>query len=219
MPFLHEHERRVPTQDDLCRIDVRVVSMSAGGADEARLVLATPAVHRAAREACARGVVGGHFDQRSAAFFQLAVQQGFKEMPALVQDRPVQTGLLANSAPRFLHRPTSGTGHVPGVQVFDHDRAEAPREIGAGPVEPIAADTGAAGRQHRHAPSGPGISPGPRFAARGRAAPCVACAPDPQDWPEPGYARPWTAKACWPRPGRCPRLARYSPGARVQSRG
>ena len=64
MPFLHEHRRRVPTQDYLCRIDVRVVSMSTGGADEARLVLATSAVHRAAREACARGVVGGHFGKR-----------------------------------------------------------------------------------------------------------------------------------------------------------
>jgi hypothetical protein len=89
MAFLHEHRRRVPTQDYLGCIDVRVIPMAAGGADEARLVLATPAVHRATREACARGVVGGHFHKCSALFFQLVGEQGLEEMPALVQDRPV----------------------------------------------------------------------------------------------------------------------------------
>lgn len=64
-PFFPKHGRRVPTQDYLGQIAVRVVSIAAGGTDEARLVLATPAVYRATHGAYARDVVGGHFQKRS----------------------------------------------------------------------------------------------------------------------------------------------------------
>lgn len=164
MTFLHEHRRRVPTQDYLGRIDVRVVSMAAGGADEDRLILATPSVHRATRKACTRGIVGGHFRERPAPFFQLVGEQGFEEMPALVQDRPVLPGFLPDIPPRRGQCATGGAGHVPGVQVFDHHRAEAPRQVKAGPVVPVAPDTRAAGRQGSHTPSCLGVAPRSAFA-------------------------------------------------------
>ncbi|PZX09886.1 hypothetical protein LX82_02700 [Celeribacter halophilus] len=39
MAFLHEHRRRVPTQDHLCRIGVSGFKVAAACADKARLVL------------------------------------------------------------------------------------------------------------------------------------------------------------------------------------
>jgi hypothetical protein len=44
MAFIHEHRRRVPTQDHLCRIDVSVFKVAAACADKVRLALAIPTV-------------------------------------------------------------------------------------------------------------------------------------------------------------------------------
>lgn len=74
MAFLHEHRRRVPTQDHLCRIGVGVFKVAAACADKARLVLATSAVNCTTRRASLARVAGGNFHKLSAPFFQLVAE-------------------------------------------------------------------------------------------------------------------------------------------------
>lgn len=74
MPFLHDHRRRVPTQDHLCRIRVGVFKVAAVCADKARLVFATSTVNCATRRASLARVVSGHFAHMPAPFFQLVAE-------------------------------------------------------------------------------------------------------------------------------------------------
>ncbi len=74
MAFLHEHRRRVPTQDHLCRIGVGVFKVAAACADKVRLVLATPTVNCTTRRTRLARVSGGNLPQFTAPLFQLVAE-------------------------------------------------------------------------------------------------------------------------------------------------
>ena len=74
MPFLHEHRRRVPTQDYTCRISVSVVRVAAYTADKRRLVLAALAVNGPAFRAGLRRIGSGDFAQTSPALFKFVIE-------------------------------------------------------------------------------------------------------------------------------------------------
>ena len=74
MAFLHEHRRRVPTQDHLCRIGVGVFKVVAACAEQARLVLTTLTVTCTTRRTSLARVLSGNLNQFTAPFFQLVAE-------------------------------------------------------------------------------------------------------------------------------------------------
>ena len=74
MPILHDHRRRVPTQDHLCRIDVGVFKVAAAGTDKTRLVLATSTINCNTLRASLARVAGGNLHKFTTPFFQFVFQ-------------------------------------------------------------------------------------------------------------------------------------------------
>ena len=79
-------------------------------------------------------------------------------MPALIENRPVETGLLAHHPSGVGNSAFGAGGHASGVEVFQHNGSEPRGKIKADPVVPVLADTGAMGAQGGHTASGLGGS-------------------------------------------------------------
>ena len=96
MPFLHDHRRRVPTQNVNRRVAVGVVPVPARGATELRLALARSAVHGPA----GRAGLGrkGWIDLHDAG--RLVEQHRLDLVPAGVEDGAVEAALLGDVATR-----------------------------------------------------------------------------------------------------------------------
>ena len=77
-------------------------------------------------------------------------------MPALIENRPVETGLLAHHPSGVGNSAFGAGGHASGVEVFQHNGSEPRGKIKADPVVPVLADTGAMGAQGGHTASGLG---------------------------------------------------------------
>ena len=136
------HARHALAEDITRGVCIGMVDMAAASADEGRLVLAAPSIDHAtfgARLGCVGGVA---VDDLAAPLGQFVVKDGGERMPALIEDRAIETGLLADVAARFLYRTSSGRGHVADLQLLHRDRAEAPRNIDRDAVMPILADAG-----------------------------------------------------------------------------
>jgi hypothetical protein len=86
MPFLHEHRRRVPTQDVDRSIMVSIGAETAFATVERRLAFAALSVHGSAGRAGLRRVARIDLAKVSAPFFKLVGQHGLKPMPALIED-------------------------------------------------------------------------------------------------------------------------------------
>ncbi|OWK24710.1 hypothetical protein AJ87_19470, partial [Rhizobium yanglingense] len=101
---------------------------------ERRLAFAAFPVHGSAGRTGLRGVAGINLAQVSAPFFELVGQHGFKAVPALFEDRPVQARLLADVGCGRVHGPPGAARHVARGEVFQHDRCEATGNIKTGLV-------------------------------------------------------------------------------------
>ncbi len=157
MPFLHEHRRRVPTQDIDRSIDIGVGCVAATLTGKSRLALARLAVYGSTFRAGLRRVVRRRLAKVSTPLFQFVIEQSFKDMPTLIENRPVETGLLTHSASGFAQRAFGAGGHVPGVQVFDHNRAKPLGQVKANSVTPVLTNAGAPGAQGGDAAPGFGV--------------------------------------------------------------
>lgn len=105
--------------------------------------------------------MGGNLHEFTTPFIQLIAEQGFKDMPSLIQDGPIKTCLLAHIAPG-LGDGALGTGrHAFGVEVFNHNRAEALGQIKADPVVPVLTDAGALSAQGGDTASGLAVADRP----------------------------------------------------------
>jgi putative transposase len=158
MPFLHDHGRRVPTQDvDGC-IVVGMGAEAAGETVERRLAFAALPVHGSAGRTGLRGMARINLAQMSAPFFQLVGQHRLEAVPALVEDRPVQARLLAHIGSGRVHRSLGASGHVARGEVFKDHRAEAPCYVETGLVPPVQPDARGAGLQDSHTAAGLGVT-------------------------------------------------------------
>lgn len=64
--------------------------------------------------------------QASPTFFELVGKDGLEAEPALVENAPVQSGLLPHHAARFFKRASRGGRHIFDAQVFErHDPGRA----------------------------------------------------------------------------------------------
>lgn len=143
MPFLHDHRRRVPTQDHDRSVAVGVVPVPTRGTAELRLVLSRSAVHGPAGRAGLgrKGRVHLHETMR------LVEQHRLDLVPADVQDGAVQSALLCN-VPARLRDGAGGRGrHVLRAQPLDHDCSVATGNLRRGLVRPVLADAGLLGPQ------------------------------------------------------------------------
>lgn len=142
MSFLHVHKRRVPTQDIYRSVVIGMSTETAMQTMESRLVLATLLVNGSAFRTGLRGISGVNGDKFAAAHFQFVSKDGGEGAPALIQDAPVQSRLLADVLARFLDGSLCGCRHVDGLQVFHHHGAESICDVTAGDVVPVFADAG-----------------------------------------------------------------------------
>ncbi len=165
MPILHDHRRRVPPQDIDRSIVVCVGAATASATTERRLALAAFRVDGPARSTGLRRTVGGHLHQMSATLLELVIEECFKEMPALVQDRPVEASLGPHIGPRCRGRTPRTRGHASGIEVFQDPRSKLPGQIARDPMVPVPADPRLTGGQ----PCDPG--PGLGIPARSTCAP------------------------------------------------
>ena len=62
-------------------------------------------------------------------------------MPALIENRPVETGLLAHPPSGVGNSAFGAGGHASGVEVFQHNGSEPRGKIKVDPVVPVLADT------------------------------------------------------------------------------
>lgn len=158
MPFLHDHRRRVPTQDVDRSIVVGMGAEAAGPTVERRLAFAALPVHGSAGRTGLRRVARIDLAQMSAPFFELVGQHRLEAVPALVEDRPVQARLLAHISSGRIHRSLRASGHVARGEVFKDHRSEAPGNVETGLVPPVQPDARGAGLQDSHAAAGPGMA-------------------------------------------------------------
>lgn len=147
MPFLHAHRRRVPAQDIDRSVVVGMGAETAMLTDKGRLAFAALPVHGPAIRTGLRGIGGIDLAQVSAALFELVGKDGLEAEPTLVENAPVQSGLLPDHAARIVDGSFCGSGHILDAQVFKHDSSEALRDIQRGLVLPVTANAGAPSRE------------------------------------------------------------------------
>ncbi len=123
MPFLHDHRRRVPTQDVDRSIVVGMGAEAASATVERRLAFTTLPVHGSAGRTGLRGVARIDLAKVSAPLFELVGQHGFEPVPALIADCPVEIRPLPDVGSGRLRCPLGTAGHVASGKVFQHDRA------------------------------------------------------------------------------------------------
>ena len=153
MPFLHARDVRTVEYVDRS-IAIGVVSMPARSADEGRLVLAAPTVHRPAGRAGLRSVRRVDLHETAG----LVSQHGFDLVPSDVQDRAVEPALLGDVAAGSFDGPRRAFGHVLRAQSLNDNRAILPRDGRGGPVRPILADTSLPGTEAGNAGLGDGLA-------------------------------------------------------------
>ena len=166
MPFLHDHRRRVPTQDIDRSVVVGMGAKAAGATVERRLAFAALSVHGSAGRTGLRGVARINLAQVSAPFFKFVGQHSLEAIPALVKDRPVQARLLENLGSGCLRRSLGAAGHVADSKVFQNDRAVAARKGETCLVPPILSDTRRARLQGRNTATGFGVARRATLSAR-----------------------------------------------------
>lgn len=84
-------------------------------------------------------------------------------MPALIENSPVQPGLLAHIASGFVYGAPGAGSHALGVEVFQHNGSKPAGQIETDTVVPVLADAGATGAQGGDACAGLGIPLRPPF--------------------------------------------------------
>jgi len=142
MPFLDAHRRRVPAQDIDCSVVIGMGAKAAMLTDKDRLAFTALPVYGSASRTGSRGIGGIDPAQVSAMLFDFVGKDGLEAEPALIENAPVQSGLLADHATRLVNCAFGRSRHVPDFQVFKNDRAEAPGQIERCPMLPVAADAG-----------------------------------------------------------------------------
>lgn len=68
-------------------------------------------------------------------------------MPALIENSPVQPGLLAHIASGFVYGAPGAGSHTLGVEVFQHNGSKPAGQLETDTVVPVLADAGATGAQ------------------------------------------------------------------------
>lgn len=147
MSFLHVHKRRVPTQDVYRSVVVGMSAETAILTVENRLALAALPVHGTAFRAGLRRVCRVDGNEHSAPFFQLVAKHGGKGAPSLIEDSPIQAGLLPDIPARRLNSSTRGCRHVGDVQIFENNRSETLGDGERDLVMPVASNAGAPRRE------------------------------------------------------------------------
>ena len=165
MPFLHDHKRRVPPQNVYRCIVIGIHVVPAMATDKRRLVLTTFSVYGPAFRTSLRCIVSGYLAKVSAPFFQFVAKQGFEDMPTLIQDRPVQSRLLAHHTPQNGKSAFGTDSHTLDVELFKHHGAKAIAKIPRTPLVPILADAPLTGLYGRDTASLFGVSDRPAFSA------------------------------------------------------
>lgn len=147
MPFLHAHRRRVPAQDVDRSVVVGVGAEATMATEKDRLAFAALPVHGSAFRTGLRGVGGIDVEKIPAAFFELVGEDGFEAEPTLIEDAPVQSGLLPDHAARFLDGSARGSRHVFDLQIFQNDGSETIGDAQSRLVRPVFPDAGTASRE------------------------------------------------------------------------
>lgn len=163
MPFLHAHQRRVPTQDVYRSVVVCMSVEAAMLAGKDRLALAAFPVYGSALGTGLRRVCGIDFQERPASLGKLVNQQRFKRVPSLIKDGSVQPSFA------FDHAAGRGSGHFLYAQILNNNMAKAPRNVGASLMLPISAYARSASRKPSGASKRFGMSYGPAFTSSRRA--------------------------------------------------
>ena len=145
MQVLHAHQRRAPAQNVLGSVHVGMLAVTTGNALEDRLALAAFGVNGPARRARLRGIgrVDGH--QRAATFLHLVAEHDGEAAPALRENASVEAGFGPDVPPWLFDRPARRGSHVLDLQILEHDRCEAARNIERDAVLPVAANARDAG--------------------------------------------------------------------------
>lgn len=130
-------------QDIVCSVDIGIFREAALDTLEGRLALAALWIDGATRRTCLRGVGGLDVHNRPAALFELVREQARECVPSLVEDGSIETRLLADHLPWLLQCSSGRLGHVPNVEVFHRDRAEALSDVYGRSMQPVAADASA----------------------------------------------------------------------------
>lgn len=86
-------------------------------------------------------------------------------MPALIENSPVQPGLLAHIASGFVYGAPGAGSHALGVEVFQHNGSKPAGQLETDMVVPVLADAGATGAQGGDARAGLGVSLRSSFAS------------------------------------------------------
>jgi len=185
-PTARLHARSVPPVEDHGRcIAVRVVSVPARGAAEARLVLSTSAVHGSTRAAGLRGIAGIDLDQ----FPRLVGEHGLDLVPPDIEDSSVETAFLRDVAARGLDGSRRARRHVLGAQTLDDDGSVSAANIRCRGVRPMLADAGLPCLELGDAAIGLGVADGAALASTDDALSLADSHADQID-------RRWQAVAC-----------------------
>src|SRR5205807_2926899 len=107
-------------QNVLSGVHIGLGLMPAGLATESRLALTRLGCHMPADATSLRRVRGGDSDYAAPVLAAMPFQRGVELAPGFVDDRPVQTCLLAHVVAGLLHCPFGRCRHVLDAQVF-HD--------------------------------------------------------------------------------------------------
>jgi hypothetical protein len=102
-------------------------------------------------------------------------------MPALIENSPVQPGLLAHIASGFVYGAPGAGSHALGVEVFQHNGSKPAGQLETDTVVPVLADAGATGAQGGDARAGLGISLRSSFASGKRLRAALAFLPALKD--------------------------------------
>ena len=143
-PVASPRSHGVPRRDVPSRVYVSIAGITAGGALEDGLALARIPVHLSARRALLARVRGDDLLHSAGSFLLQATD---KQAPSRPHNASIKTGLLADVAARFLPCASSGSGHVPDLEVFYPDQVKPARNVCTGLFGPVLASIGVAGAQ------------------------------------------------------------------------
>jgi hypothetical protein len=143
MHTLHFQQRCAPPPFDVDRrVDVGVIGVAAADAVEARLALTVAAsgIDHTARRAGLRRESSGHSDHLTAALFHFVGKDRREEVPAHVEDAPVQPNLLADVAAGLYKGTPRAGGHATRVQALKYSDAEALGDVESSALVEVAPD-------------------------------------------------------------------------------
>jgi len=168
MAFLHEHRRRVPTQNVDRSIVVGMDAESASATDKDRLAFAAPPVHGSAGRTGLRGMARVDLAKVSTPLLKFVGKHSLESVPALIEDSTVQACLLADILAGCVYRSLGAARHIARGEIFQNHSSEATGDVEAGTMPPVLPYARCTSLQTRYAATGLRMAYRPALAARGQ---------------------------------------------------